>query len=306
MEAGSLLRSKCGSPRYVAPEVLQGDTVGYDELCDLWSCGSLMYNMLSGQHAFPGKNPQQVLARVMKMKFTFAEEYWHRISDDCKKLIGCLLVARSERITAQQALKNPWVESQAPHAEDAHLSSDLVNNMRRFHGESRFKQVALNALATQLDHAEIEKLRNTFVSMDTNQDGHLSMEEFKMGISNSKQLLLGFEDLWKDIDTDHDGFVDYTEFIAATLDRRVQMQKNMCWRVFRQMDTNHDGKISIDEFKKVLEDEHVLSVKDKSCTLSAESDWSSFGFSKGYISFEEFVNLLKGVSSTPSLNGNAC
>merc|ERR1712070_1369950 len=76
--------------------------------------------------------------------------------------------------------------------------------------------------------------------------------------------------LMEDLDTDHSGGIDYTEFLAASMKRRTHVQESVCWRAFRQFDLNGDGTISKEEFLKVLDNEHIHMVKDSKSPISTD------------------------------------
>merc|ERR1711920_764163 len=104
---GGKLRTKAGTPYYVSPEVLNGC---YDELCDIWSAGVIMYVLLSGIPPFNGNNDHQILAQVKSGKLVFDQE-WKNISEDAMNLIkGMLNRNIHDRSTAEQALSHVWIQ----------------------------------------------------------------------------------------------------------------------------------------------------------------------------------------------------
>lgn len=86
---------------------------------------------------------------------------------------------------------------------------------------------------------------NIFKNIDQNNDGLLSVDEFKNAIEkkilgNSNQIQF-ISDTFSKIDTDKDGFIDYTEFIAASIDQNIYLKEDKIFRIFQIMDTNGDG-----------------------------------------------------------------
>ena len=79
----------------------------YNELCDIWSCGVIMYVLLCGYPPFLADTDPQVLAMVRRGTFTFPQEDWHQVSEDAKDLIKKLLAMKpAERFCAAQVRLN--------------------------------------------------------------------------------------------------------------------------------------------------------------------------------------------------------
>jgi serine/threonine protein kinase len=99
----------CGSPAYVAPEIYENDDKGYDQQCDLWSAGVVIYAILGGYCPFEG-GPFELPHLICAGDYRFHEKYWKDISDPSKDLIRHLLVVNpKERHTAVKALDVEWM-----------------------------------------------------------------------------------------------------------------------------------------------------------------------------------------------------
>merc|ERR1711998_392681 len=99
-------------------------------------------------------------------------------------------------------------------------------------------------------------MRAQFQAMDVNGDGQLTYEELRTAMFESKIELPGdFEKILRDIDSDRSGKIDYTEFIAATLERKSYIREDVCWAAFRIFDLDGDGVISKEELRHILIDE---------------------------------------------------
>merc|ERR1712203_785421 len=178
--AGQILTTKAGTPYYVAPQVLAGK---YDQMSDCWSCGVIMYVMLCGYPPFFGETDAEVLSKVRLGNFTFNAADWKNISEDAKNLIRMLLKMNPrDRYTAEQALNHDWIKNKAPKATNVSLQAGFVDNLRSFRSQNKLKKAALHIIANQLNADSIKQLRDTFMMLDENGDGQLTVKEMKDGI----------------------------------------------------------------------------------------------------------------------------
>lgn len=118
----------------------------------------------------------------------------------------------------------------------------------------------------------------------------------KQGIvkANLSEIPSDLQQMMEDIDSDGSGVIDYTEFLAATLDKRVYIKEDVCWNAFRNFDRNGDGKISPDELKLVLGDTEVQSKSDKDVSQVLKAIMAGVDNNgDGLIDFEEFMAMMK-------------
>ncbi|KAJ3434870.1 protein kinase [Anaeramoeba flamelloides] len=104
MESGNLLQTACGSPHYIAPEVLKGK--GYDgKKSDIWACGVVLYALLCGYLPFDEKKYQKLLFKIKKGKYSFPSTLDEQEMDLISKM---LTVNPKKRITIKEIKKHPW------------------------------------------------------------------------------------------------------------------------------------------------------------------------------------------------------
>mmetsp|Transcript_13857 Transcript_13857/g.31452 ORF Transcript_13857/g.31452 Transcript_13857/m.31452 type:complete len:505 (+) Transcript_13857:23-1537(+) len=287
----TVLTTKAGTPYYVSPQVLAGK---YDQTADLWSCGVIMYVLLCGYPPFHGDTDADVLAKVRLGSFKFADEDWTNVSEDAKNLIRMLLkLSPSDRYTAEQALNHIWVTNTAPKAKDVSLSSGLVNNLRTFRSQNKLKKAALHVIASQMSEHQIKVLRDTFMLLDENGDGLLTAGELRDGMAKSglTEIPHDLQQILEEVDSNGSGMIDYTEFLAATLDQKMYLQEDICWAAFQVFDRDGNGKITTDEIAMVLGDGDVKSVAMRDIAeLMKDVDQNG----DGEIDFEEFMHMMRG------------
>jgi len=292
-DAEQVMTTKAGTPYYVAPQVLAGK---YDKASDLWSLGVIMYVLLCGYPPFYGDTDADVLAKVRLGNFSFNAADWKAVSEDAKNLIRMLLKMNPrDRYTGEQALNHVWVRNKAPKAQGVALDNALVNNLRGFRGQNKLKKAALHVIASQLGESQIKALRDTFMTLDGNGDGLLTVNEMKEGLTKCglKEIPPDLQQIMEDVDSDGSGVIDYTEFLAASLDKKVYMKEDVCWQAFRIFDRNGDGKISKEELKGMLSNDGA-SVAEQSARDLAEVMQEIDANGDGEIDFQEFMAMMRG------------
>jgi len=133
----SMMETACGTPYYVAPEVLSA--TGYDVEVDLWSVGVITYLLLCGFPPFYGESLPEVFEQIMKAEFDFPDPYWKDVSKEAKDFISKLLVTDAKkRLSATQALAHPWIVKGGP-ANKLNITAKLSehNTQRRMESQRK-------------------------------------------------------------------------------------------------------------------------------------------------------------------------
>jgi len=284
------LNEKLGTAYYIAPEVIHKK---YNEKCDLWSCGVIMYILLSGEPPFndPEADNEAIMKKVEEGKYDLKKGVWPSVSKNAKDLIRKLLTFEPEdRISAEEALLHPWIQETKIEV-DADAASNALGNLNAFRSGQKLKVAAASYIGSQLiSKSEKEKLGSIFKKLDKNGDGKLSREEILDGYEVHFGRLLNedeLDQLFSDVDTDKSGFIDYSEFIVASMSSKKNMSEEKLTAAFKMFDSDGSGTISKKELQTVLSSSNQISEEAIERILTEVDKDKS-----GEIEFNEFAELM--------------
>lgn len=142
-EGSGTMATACGTPGYVAPEVLAQKPYGKE--VDIWSIGVIAYILLCGYPPFYDENDSELFRQILKAEYEFDSPYWDEISESAKDFIRNLMCKDADkRLTCKQALAHPWICGNTALDKDIHAS--VSAQMKKTLAKSRWKQ-AYNATA---------------------------------------------------------------------------------------------------------------------------------------------------------------
>ena len=278
------METRVGTAYYVSPEVLNGK---YDEKCDIWSAGVILYIMLSGDPPFNGENDNEIYRNIMKKKFEFPENEWKNISNDAKDLISHMLCEPDKRFTAQEVLQHNWIVKEAPNSK-GNINNLNINTLKKYTEENKLKKAILTYIASRLNDNEVKSLKEIFENLDINKDGTLTLDEMKKGLHQlkDKNIDIDVKSIFKGIDTDSSGRIDYTEFLASSINQKEFLRQERLNEAFMMLDKKGTGKISKEEIKKALK---LDNVNEKTIELYIQK-YDLNG--DGNIDYNEFLNMM--------------
>ncbi|XP_059571963.1 calcium/calmodulin-dependent protein kinase type 1 isoform X1 [Alligator mississippiensis] len=141
--SGSVMSTACGTPGYVAPEVLAQKP--YSKAVDCWSIGVIAYILLCGYPPFYDENDAKLFEQILRAEYEFDSPYWDDISDSAKDFIKHLMEKDpGKRFTCEQALQHPWIAGDT--ALDKNIHQSVSEQIKKNFAKSRWKQ-AFNATA---------------------------------------------------------------------------------------------------------------------------------------------------------------
>lgn len=163
-----------------------------------------------------------------------------------------------------------------------------LTNLTNFNANSKLKQATYAFMASQVfNKQEKNNIDKIFRAMDLNGDGKLSKDEVKAGYESHFGKALSDDDIdnmFKSVDADNSGTIEYSEFVVATMNEKTLMSTNNLQTAFKMFDKDGGGSISTEELKQVLAfgqniDEAAVAKMIQQIDINGD----------GEISFDEFA-----------------
>ena len=175
------------------------------------------------------------------------------------------------------------------------LLQKMINNWKSYTRDSVIQETALAYLVHNFPQMkDVVNACKLFNQIDVNGDGKINKQEFLKGLQtklNSDTLAKDVDTIFKNIDMDNNGYIEYEEFVRAAVSKEYFVDENVLRFAFRYFDKDNSGEITFDEIESVFKE----SITDKSNVHEALkqiiSEVDANG--DGIISFNEFADIMK-------------
>lgn len=305
------LYQKVGTSYYIAPEVVNKR---YNNKCDIWSCGVILFILLCGYPPFDGESDEEIMKSVVKDDIIYEESEWKNISKGAKEFIKRLLTKdHTSRISAEECLKEEWLLKYTQHSGQAtnpvNISSQM-QNFQKFDSKLKLKNAILAFMVHHLATEEMTKeLKLMFKKMDKSGDGRLSLEELKEGFREIQKhhpskgnymTDIEIDKRFNDIDSDKSGYIEVEEFITVTINEELLINEKNLRLTFDYFDKDRSGQLDSSEIEELL---HLRSRDDSNKAIVKELITKYDTNNDGVLSFGEFKELIKNFNNS-AVKGN--
>jgi calcium-dependent protein kinase len=247
------LKDSVGTLSYASPEVLEGT---YNEKCDVWAAGVILYSLMAGVLPFIGENVRETSAAIKKMSFDTSVFTLKGFSVDLIDLLKNLLTTEKNRFSASQALACPWIKKNCLLEIDLNVLANTFNNLSSFESNNMLRNAVKTFIATQiLTMEQTKNLKKLFDEIDDNGSGTITKEELLQAYKKMmtiEQAEVQVERIFKAGDVDGSGTIGYTEFIQVAMEKDKMFTRENIKQAFEVFDKDGNGKISSEELKTVL------------------------------------------------------
>ena len=297
-EKGKAQRKVFGSPYYLAPEIYDKN---YNEKCDLWSCGIILYILLSARPPFGGEEDEEIIESVKLGRYDLESSPFNSLTPNCLDLLKKLLtIDPKQRISAQEALQHKWFKYHDSKElfnsiKDQRTIKKLIHNLKSYKRNSIIQEVALKYLVHNFPQMkEVITANKLFNQLDTDGDGKINKNDLLKGLKNqieSKTLEKDVDRIYRNIDMDNNGYIEYEEFVRAAVSKEKFIEDHILRFAFRYFDKDNSGDISRTElesiFKQGIADQ--TRIQEALDQIINEVDENK----DGIIQYSEFVHIMK-------------
>ena len=235
------LKTKVGTPYYVAPELLEGS---YGPEIDIWSIGVIAYILLTGYPPFHGKSNNRIYARIRESEVKFRRSEWCMLSSDSMHLVKQILTKDiKKRISVTQALEHNWIKnSQEKYTCD--ITPDIAKKLACFKLPDMLKKEVFLIVANQINSDIVKKWTYTFEELDTEGTGMIKIDSL---INKCKEAGANTDYLekLKAMDKEEgDLKINYSDFLAKVININKEVSDFDIEKAFKHLDSTGTGKIT--------------------------------------------------------------
>ena len=287
-----------GSSYYIAPEVLKHK---YNEKCDTWSVGVILYMLIVGRAPFDGMDDNEIIDKIKEGKYNSNHKKLLACSAEVQDLVKRLLDVNTEtRLSAREALNHQWFKSYGGRSLYSNFERDdlipYIDNLFNYKYQSKFQQLVLAFVVHNIPHSnETKNILKLFRFLNLAGDCKLTKLELTNGLCYFKKkedVDKAIDDIFILLDGDNDGVLEYEEFLRGCLDKQIVLNDSNLKYAFNFLDKNKSKTLNVQKImsafvkkgNKLLEEIFQNTIKE------VDSDHD------GEITFDEFKVLMLNVS----------
>jgi calcium-dependent protein kinase len=192
-------------------------------------------------------------------------------------------------MSIEHSLEHLWVKKQIDESQNIKLDKKILTSIQKFEKNNIFQKEILFIMATIAKEKEIMKLKQAFTLIDKDNSGEIEMCEIpgifeQVGIKPKEGEV---EKIWNSLDFHQDGVINYTEFLAATLNAIDFSQDEHLWGVFQYFDSNGNGYITAESVIEALKSRNLVINEQELMEL-----FECLGITEDKIKFNDFKNIF--------------
>ena len=283
-----------GSSYYIAPEVLKQK---YNEKCDTWSVGVILYMLICGRAPFDGKNDDEIIESIKIGEYNNKHPKLLSRSKEVQDLVSCLLERKiNKRLSAFDALNHPFFTKFNSRALFCNFNEkeiqSYLDNLLNYKFQSKFQQLVLAFVVHNIPHSnETRIILKLFRFFNTKGNCKLTKKELIIGLYKFRDKIIvdqSIDDIFLMLDGDNNGYIEYEEFLRACIDKNNVLNNENLKYAFKFLDKDNSGTLSVDKIMNVFVKKGNQTLKDIFKHSIEEVDKDN----DGIINFNDFRELM--------------
>jgi calcium-dependent protein kinase len=283
-----------GSSYYIAPEVLKKN---YNEKCDNWSVGVILYMTLTGVPPFDGETDEDIISRIKIGKYNKNNKRFLEKSSEVKDLVNSLLERDTEkRLSAKEALSHPWFKKYGGRNLFCNFKKEeimpYIDNLFKYKYNSKIQELVIAFLVHNLgNNDETLIILKMFRFFNKSGDCKLTKNEFTLGLygyKNKEDVDEMADIIFQRLDGDNNGYIEYEEFLRACVDKTKLMTRDNLKFAFKFLDKDNTKTLNVNKILRAFVTKPNKEIEAIFMMTLNEVDKDG----DGIIRFNEFCELM--------------
>ena len=283
-----------GSSYYIAPEVLKQN---YNEKCDTWSVGIILYMALVGKAPFDGKDDDEIIHKIAKANYNNKDSKLLNHSLEVRDLLSKLLEKDiNKRFSAKEALEHPWFEKFGGRSLFSNYKKEevepYINNLFKYSFNSKIQQLVIAFLVHNLPSNDSSiTILKLFRHFNKSGNCKLTKDELRQGLYEYREIEFVdnyVENLFILLDGDNNGYIEYEEFLRACIDKKLIIKEKYLRFAFKYLDQDGTETLNTQKIIKafVVKPNVILEAAFNKTLNNVDKDGD------GVINYKEFEELM--------------
>ena len=283
-----------GSSYYIAPEVLKQN---YNEKCDTWSVGIILYMALVGKAPFDGKDDEEIIHKITKVNYNNKDSKLLNHSSEVRDLLSKLLEKDiNKRFSAKEALEHPWFEKFGGRSLFSNYKKEevepYINNLFKYSFNSKIQQLVIAFLVHNLPSNDSSiTILKLFRHFNKSGNCKLTKDELRKGLYEYREIEFVdnyVENLFILLDGDNNGYIEYEEFLRACIDKKLIIKEKYLRFAFKYLDQDGTETLNTQKIIKafVVKPNVILEAAFNKTLNNVDKDGD------GVINYKEFEELM--------------
>ena len=283
-----------GSSYYIAPEVLKQN---YNEKCDTWSVGIILYMALVGKAPFDGKDDDEIIHKIGKANYNNKDSKLLNHSPEVRDLLSKLLEKDiNKRFSAKEALEHPWFEKFGGRSLFSNYKKEevepYINNLFKYSFNSKIQQLVIAFLVHNLPSNDSSiTILKLFRHFNKSGNCKLTKDELRQGLYEYREIEFVdnyVENLFILLDGDNNGYIEYEEFLRACIDKKLIIKEKYLRFAFKYLDQDGTETLNTQKIIKafVVKPNVILEAVFNKTLNNVDKDGD------GVINYKEFEELM--------------